>query len=112
MPGAAIVGASCLLAEAAGYGLDPQVSLQHQELEAWLSPFDGPATLVDGDIQSIREEIAEPGHLLFDDDPFFATAHESTDSADQSRTDIRQPVASKRVSTPTSTPFASSKASD
>ena len=107
-----IVGASCLLAEAAGYGLNPQVSFHHDELESWLTPFEGPATLQNGDLQTIRHELAEPGRLLFDDDPYFETPAESTDSTGQHREASRTPIASNRVSNFSSTAFAGSKAGE
>jgi HD-like signal output (HDOD) protein len=66
-----IVGASCLLAEAAGYGLDPQVSLGHEELDTWLNAFDGHVTFIPGDLDAILRELSESDRLFFDDDPWF-----------------------------------------
>lgn len=106
-----IVGASCLLAEAAGYGLDPQVSLQHDELESWLTPFDGPATLMKGGIQAIRSELTEPGNLLLDSDPFFGSTREAQNEPARDREPSRASIAN-RTSTSSSTPFAASTAGE
>jgi len=72
-----IVGASCLLAEAAGYGLDPQVSLQHNELDVWLQECEKAAAIPSDDMTAIRSELTEPGALLLDDDPTFTVSEES-----------------------------------
>lgn len=74
-----IIGASCLLAEAAGYGLDPQVSLNREELDTWLNAFDGHVTFIPGDLDAILRELSESDRLFFDDDPWFDLPnHESS----------------------------------
>ncbi len=99
-----MVGASCLLAEAAGYGLSPQVSFDHTELESWSLFFDGHASLNPGEMMTVREEMTSTGTLILDDDAFFASSH-SAGSEDRARNMDRPAAPRERKAAPTNTHY-------
>lgn len=107
-----VVGASCLLAEAAGYGLNPQVSFGQAELENWMTAFEGHASLVPGDLGHVFMELSEPDRLILDDDPWFILPEreDATGHSPEPRSADRRPVASSAMSLPPCTAAASHRA--
>lgn len=104
-----VVGASCLLAEAAGYGLDPQVSFGQAELENWMTAFDGHAAFLPGDLEQAHNELSDPSRLILDSDAWFALPEqeEPVSPTNHSKTKDRAFVPIRSDNTPTFTAAAS-----
>lgn len=98
-----MVGASCLLAEAAGYGLDPQVSFGQTIMDSWLAAYDGHAAFTSGDLERIRQEVSDADRLVLDDDPWFSLPDRNDTPNAENRIPAgdRESIHSARIAHPT-----------